>query len=260
MDFVNRLKLFMENGDISISQFADTCRIPRPTMSQILNGRNKKVSDELIAKIHAAYPELSVLWLMFGEGTMLMQSNTQISEPQNARTSPDWAAQPSEPQPSAKTNDVAPDLFANLAEKSGDKEIPFINSENTGNAYPQPSTSANTAPDAMEKRSVYVHTHELIDFDDSTHGDYDSNPSARNIACNNGNGGNPTATSPTSSAAPCSTTQNDTYATTDGAASAAHTTGSKRNISLATAADKRITNIVVFYSDNSFQSFYPTSF
>ena len=84
MDFVNRLKLFMENGDISISQFADTCRIPRPTMSQILNGRNKKVSDELIAKIHAAYPELSVLWLMFGEGTMLMQSNTQISEPQNA--------------------------------------------------------------------------------------------------------------------------------------------------------------------------------
>ena len=260
MDFVNRLKLFMENGDISISQFADTCRIPRPTMSQILNGRNKKVSDELIAKIHAAYPELSVLWLMFGEGTMLMQSNTQISEPQNARTSPDWAAQPSEPQPSAKTNDVAPDLFANLAEKSGDKEIPFINSENTGNAYPQPSTSANTAPDAMEKRSVYVHTHELIDFDDSTHGDYDSNPSARNIACNNGNGGNPTATSPTSSAAPCSTTQNDTYTTTDGAASAAHTTGSKRKISLATAADKRITNIVVFYSDNSFQSFYPTSF
>ena len=218
------------------------------------------MSDELIAKIHAAYPELSVLWLMFGEGTMLMQSNTQISEPQNARTSPDWAAQPSEPQPSAKTNDVAPDLFANLAEKSGDKEIPFINSENTGNAYPQPSTSANTAPDAMEKRSVYVHTHELIDFDDSTHGDYDSNPSARNIACNNGNGGNPTATSPTSSAAPCSTTQNDTYTTTDGAASAAHTTGSKRNISLATAADKRITNIVVFYSDNSFQSFYPTSF
>ena len=112
----------------------------------------------------------------------------------------------------------------------------------------------------MEKRSVYVHTHELIDFDDSTDGDYDSNPSARNIACNNGNDGNPTATSPTSSAAACSTTQNDTYTTTDGAASAAHTTGSKRNISLATAADKRITNIVVFYSDNSFQSFYPTSF
>lgn len=150
MDFVNRLKLFMENGDISISQFADTCRIPRPTMSQILNGRNKKVSDELIAKIHAAYPELSVLWLMFGEGTMLMQPNTQISEPQNARTSPDWAAQPSESQPSAKANDVAPDLFADLAEKSDDKEIPFIPSESTGNAYPQPSAGANTASGTME--------------------------------------------------------------------------------------------------------------
>lgn len=261
MDFVNRLKLFMENGDISISQFADTCRIPRPTMSQILNGRNKKVSDELIAKIHAAYPELSVLWLMFGEGTMLMQPNTQISEPQNARTSLDWAAQPSESQPSAKANDVAPDLFADLAEKSDDKEIPFIPSESTGNAYPQPSAGANTASGTMENRSVYVHTHELINFDDSTDGDQDCNPSVRNsIAYNNGNGANPSATSSNSSTPASSTTQNEPYTTTDGAASADHTTGTKRNISLATVADKRITNIVVFYSDNSFQSFYPTSF
>lgn len=261
MDFVNRLKLFMENGDISISQFADTCRIPRPTMSQILNGRNKKVSDELIAKIHAAYPELSVLWLMFGEGTMLMQSNTQISEPQNAHTNPDWTAQPAELQSSAKVTDVTPDLFAELAEKSGDKEIPFMTSENAGNTYPQPSAGVNNAHDAMEKRSVYVHTHELIDFDDSTDGDHDSNPSVRNnIAGNSGNGGNLSATSPTSSAPASPTTQNDTYTAPDIAASADHPTGSKRNISLATAADKRITNIVVFYSDNSFQSFYPTSF
>ncbi|MDE6529081.1 MAG: hypothetical protein K2L78_08550, partial [Muribaculaceae bacterium] len=34
-------------------------------------------------------------------------------------------------------------------------------------------------------------------------------------------------------------------------------TGSTQNISLRTLANKHITNIVVFYSDNSFQSFYP---
>lgn len=70
MDFVSRLKKFLEVSNIPVTQFADNCRIPRPTLSQLLNGRNKKVSDEVIGKIHEAYPDLSVLWLMFGEGNM----------------------------------------------------------------------------------------------------------------------------------------------------------------------------------------------
>ena len=82
MDIVNRLKLFMDINKIAISQFADTCNIPRPTMSQILNGRNKKISDELISKIHIAYPHLSVLWLMFGEGEMMQITNMPSSMPQ----------------------------------------------------------------------------------------------------------------------------------------------------------------------------------
>lgn len=68
---------------IPVTQFADTCKIPRPTLSQLLNGRNKKVSDELITKIHEAYPQLSVMWLMFGEGDMLTVENIEISEPKN---------------------------------------------------------------------------------------------------------------------------------------------------------------------------------
>ena len=63
--------MFMEHAGISSSQFADTCEIPRPTLSQLLNGRNKKVSDEVIGKIHRAYPSLNVMWLMFGDGEML---------------------------------------------------------------------------------------------------------------------------------------------------------------------------------------------
>ena len=61
----------MDQAGISSSQFADTCEIPRPTLSQLLNGRNKKVSDEVIGKIHRAYPTLNVMWLMFGDGEML---------------------------------------------------------------------------------------------------------------------------------------------------------------------------------------------
>lgn len=68
---------------MQVTQFADNCTIPRPSMSQLLNGRNKKVSNELIGKIHAAYPDLSIMWLMFGQGSMLTNSSAQISEPQN---------------------------------------------------------------------------------------------------------------------------------------------------------------------------------
>lgn len=87
MDFVSRLKQFIDYRQVPITQFADNCRIPRPTLSQLLNGRNKKVSDEVIGKIHEAYPELSVMWLMFGEGNMVNDANMRISEPQKASQS-----------------------------------------------------------------------------------------------------------------------------------------------------------------------------
>lgn len=67
-----RLKFFMDNMGISNSQFADSCGIPRPTVSQLLNGRNKKISDVIIGMIHKSYPELSIMWLLFGEGEMCL--------------------------------------------------------------------------------------------------------------------------------------------------------------------------------------------
>ena len=83
MDIASRLKIFMNHIGLASSQFADTAGIPRPTLSQLLTGRNKKVSDELITKIHDAFPALSISWLMFGEGNMETIPYTQFSEPQN---------------------------------------------------------------------------------------------------------------------------------------------------------------------------------
>ncbi len=82
MDLVSRLKHYLDSRQISITQFADECGIPRPTGSQLLAGRNKKVSDEIISKIHSAYPNLNIVWLMFGEGNMMTDGNIEISEPQ----------------------------------------------------------------------------------------------------------------------------------------------------------------------------------
>ncbi len=70
MDIVSRLKQFLEVTGTSNSTFADTCGIARPTLSQLLTGRNKRVSDEMLAKIHASYPSINMMWLAFGEGEM----------------------------------------------------------------------------------------------------------------------------------------------------------------------------------------------
>lgn len=69
-----RLKLFIETEGLTYSQFADTCGIPRPSLSQLLTGRNKKISDILVGQIHKSFPQLSIMWLLFGEGNMLVNS------------------------------------------------------------------------------------------------------------------------------------------------------------------------------------------
>lgn len=89
MDIISRIKEFMEYNALSSSQFADAAGIPRPTLSQLLNGRNKsnegvkKISSDIIRKIHDAYPALNVMWLLFGDGDMMTDDFIEISEPKN---------------------------------------------------------------------------------------------------------------------------------------------------------------------------------
>ena len=79
-DIVSRLKFFLQQMGIATTAFADVCGIPRPSLSQLLNGRNKKVSNEVIDKIHSAYPELNMMWLMFGDGEMLgPNANSEVN-------------------------------------------------------------------------------------------------------------------------------------------------------------------------------------
>lgn len=84
MDFVARLKQYIEHRGLANSQFADMAGIPRPTLSQILTGRNKKISNEIIEKLHQAFPTLNVLWLLFGDGDMDLEGYSEFSEPQNS--------------------------------------------------------------------------------------------------------------------------------------------------------------------------------
>lgn len=98
MDIVARLKAYMDHVGLQISQFADQAQIPRPTLSQILSGRNKKISNELLAKLHTAFPTLNISWLLFGDGDMDTDSAPEPKKPDIQSVSTDTALHPAQSQ------------------------------------------------------------------------------------------------------------------------------------------------------------------
>lgn len=83
-----RLKSIIEALGLSDSQFADTCSISRPTLSLLLSGKNKKISDIMLSQIHNAFPTVSILWLLFGEGEMFKSEETCVSNDKNPNENP----------------------------------------------------------------------------------------------------------------------------------------------------------------------------
>lgn len=124
-----RLKGFIDSEGLTNSQFADRCGIPRPSLSQLLSGRNKKISDVLIGQIHKAFPSLSVVWLLFGEGQMI--------EGGSAGVTADGAAAPGQSTGTGEGSDnVALEYDANggFSSRSGftDENEPKNGCENPG--------------------------------------------------------------------------------------------------------------------------------
>lgn len=67
---VARIRLLLETRQLTPTQFADAIGVARPIVSHILSGRNKP-SLEVVQRILAAMPDLSMPWLLNGTGPML---------------------------------------------------------------------------------------------------------------------------------------------------------------------------------------------
>ncbi len=67
---VERIRTLLETRQLTPTQFADSIGIARPIVSHILSGRNKP-SLEVVQRILAAMPDLSMAWLLNGTGAML---------------------------------------------------------------------------------------------------------------------------------------------------------------------------------------------
>lgn len=115
-----RLKGFIDEMGLTNSQFADTCGIPRPSLSQILSGRNKKISDVIVGQIHMAFPQLSVLWLLFGEGDMLMSSPVASSSASSASNDSNLFGENN----LFSDNQTEQNIFSNLKALNDTKNIP----------------------------------------------------------------------------------------------------------------------------------------
>lgn len=238
MDLINRLKHFMSSSNVTISQFADKCGIPRPTMSQLINGRNKRISDEVINKIHNAYPNLSILWLMFGEGSMESASNIQTSEPQNAENR---TVHPS--QPTINHENTLLKTEQNIFSNHG------ANSESFENLLFDTPQTEEIRSDYIISNESSVNDHNIL-FDTATSNEQPtSQPYQQSFF------------------QPQQSTQNDNAPITQPQTNYTSTSATQttladdrlddKKISISPDAHKKITNIVVFYSDNSFQSFLP---
>lgn len=74
-----RLKQFLTAENISQSQFADTIKVVRASVSHVLSGRNNP-SYEFMRAIMLSYPQLNMEWLMLGKGRMYKDAHA-VSAP-----------------------------------------------------------------------------------------------------------------------------------------------------------------------------------
>ncbi len=89
-----RLKDFINSTGLTVSQFADKAGIPRPTLSQLLTGRNKTINNQLLAKLDENFPDLDIVWLLFGRGMPRTNANIKTSELENSASEPSKEPQP----------------------------------------------------------------------------------------------------------------------------------------------------------------------
>lgn len=78
----DRIKQVMSWANMTQNEFAVKLKISPASLSSIFSGRTRPTNLH-IASIHAAFPQISVNWLMFGEGEMITASGIGFSCAEN---------------------------------------------------------------------------------------------------------------------------------------------------------------------------------
>jgi len=78
---INRIKSLISVKNLTASQFADLLGVQRSNISHLLSGRNKPSLD-FVLKIMDHFPNLSMLWLMKGQGEMFAIQDISTTKPE----------------------------------------------------------------------------------------------------------------------------------------------------------------------------------
>lgn len=76
IDMKDRIKQLMESQKMTQKEFASELCIAEGTLSSVFTGRTKPTNN-IVSAIHERFPEVSIPWLMFGEGDMLASSQNE---------------------------------------------------------------------------------------------------------------------------------------------------------------------------------------
>lgn len=120
----DRIRQIMEYENMSQQEFSNRLGISPASLSSIFNGRSRPTNNHVQA-IHHAFPEISISWLLFGEGTMFeddMPDPLEVadvqdlgaSEPSNQGDAPAADMFNTRPQTAAVKHPIAPVMSQNL--------------------------------------------------------------------------------------------------------------------------------------------------
>jgi len=117
---IERIKKMMDKRGLTPSQFADEIGLKRSSLSHILSGRNNPSLD-VVMKIKTRFDEISLDWLLFGEGTEIPSTDTFITKPPKADPTPPKKADPGQQLLNFETTKSAIKTVSD-AEKSNERD------------------------------------------------------------------------------------------------------------------------------------------
>jgi len=80
MRIIDRLKEYLDSRNITARSFERACGLSNGYLQKQVKGKGA-IGSEILEKIHAAYEELSLVWLFTGRGGMTLQySSQQVQE------------------------------------------------------------------------------------------------------------------------------------------------------------------------------------
>ncbi len=75
----DRIKQVMSWANMTQNDFAQKLKVSPASLSSIFSGRTRPTNMH-ISSIHGAFPQVSINWLMFGEGEMILRNQQPLSE------------------------------------------------------------------------------------------------------------------------------------------------------------------------------------